>query len=140
MKHYISAAILAVALTGCGTLQPLTESDTFRDTLDIATLYAIEQSSDRTAKAIAIIKAAEDVRTFMDFNAVTLDELVDRARLRIIRSDSQLSEKAGLTLLLNRAERLLRDRLISGELDPAGKATVNELLDAIIASAQAYAG
>ena len=106
----------------------------------MATLYAIEQSRDRTARAIAIIKAAEELRTFIDFNAVTLDELVDRARLRIARSDSELSEKAGLTLLLNRAERLLRDRVAAGELDPGDKATVNELLDAIIASARAYAG
>lgn len=140
MKKHVSILILSLALSACGTLQTLNESATFHDTLNVATLYAIEQSRDRTARAIAIIKAAEELRTFIDFNAVTLDELVDRARLRIARSDSELSEKAGLTLLLNRAERLLRDRVAAGELDPGGKATVNELLDAIIASARAYAG
>lgn len=140
MKKHVSTLILSLALSACGTLQTLNESATFYDTLNVATLYAIEQSRDRTARAIAIIKAAEELRTFIDFNAVTLDELVDRARLRIARSDSELSEKAGLTLLLNRAERLLRDRVAAGELDPGDKATVNELLDAIIASARAYAG
>lgn len=142
MKRAIAvlACAAVLALAGCETLKTISKSEDARDVITVATLYAIEQSSDRPAKAVAIIAAAEELKVVIDFRAVTLDDLVAEARARIARSDSELSEKAGLLFLLNRAERLMRDRIHAGELDPDAKATVNELLDWVIQAARAYAG
>jgi hypothetical protein len=105
-----------------------------------ATLYVIEQSSDRKAKARDIIAAAEDAKKLLDFEAVTLDQLVARVRERIANSDRELSEKAGLSGLLTIAQTWLQDRISEGTLSPDDKATVNDVLSTIIQSAQAYAG
>ena len=135
----VAAAITLVG--GCGVLQTISENaQTARDVMDIATLYAIEQADDRAAEARAIIAEAKDFKRWVDFESVTFDELVAKARERIARSDRELSEKAGLNILLRRADALLRDKVSAGALTPEDKATVNELLDWIIESASVYAG
>lgn len=135
-------SVATLMLCGCpGMLQTINENaQTARDVMDIATLYAIEQADDRAAEARAIIAEAKDFKRWVDFESVTFDELVAKARERIARSDRELSEKAGLNILLRRADALLRDQVSAGVLTPDDKATVNELLDWIIESASVYAG
>lgn len=139
MKQVLIVAALTVLLAGCGLPKTIVQSEGLSDALDIAILYAIEQSGDRQTTAREIIEEAEELRTFIDFSAVTLEQIVDKARQRIAQSDKEFSEKAALNLVLKRAKRAISDKVSAGELSPDDKLTVNRLLDAIVASAQLYA-
>lgn len=135
------AVAAAMLLSACGTLQTIGENDTVaRDALTIVTYAAIEQSNDRADMARDIVAVAKDAKTWIDFDGVTINELADKARQRLAQSDRELSEKAGLTLLLNRAEALLKKRISEGVLDPNAKVTVNAVLDWVIDAASVYAG
>ena len=134
----ICAAVAAVA--GCGVLQTISDNEMVaRDAITIVTYAAIEQSSDRADTASDIVAAAKDMKTWIDFDGVTIEELANKLRQRIAASDRELSEKAGLTLLLNRAEAELKKRVSEGVLDPNAKVTVNAVLDWVIDAASVYA-
>ena len=133
----IVPCILAFILAGCSTLekQPVASALVIQS----ATLYSIEQSSDRAETARRIIAAAEDAKKLMDFEGVTVDELVAKTRARLAQSDRPLSEKAALNALLVVADQYIRDKINAGVINPQDKLTVNSVLDAIINSAKAYA-
>jgi vacuolar-type H+-ATPase subunit E/Vma4 len=138
MLRKFATLVATLLLVGCATIRDNPVPALVG--IQSATLYVIEQSSDRKAKARDIIAAAEDAKKLLDFEAVTLDQLVARVRERIANSDRELSEKAGLSGLLTIAQTWLQDRISEVTLSPDDKATVNDVLSTIIQSAQAYAG
>lgn len=142
MKAKIIGVCAAVALlAGCGVLQTINENEMVaRDAMTIVTYAAIEQSNDRPHTARDIVAAAKDAKTWLDLDGVTIEELASKARQRIAESDRELSEKAGFTLLLNRADAELKKRISEGALDPNAKVTVNAVLDWVIDAAAVYAG
>jgi outer membrane murein-binding lipoprotein Lpp len=129
------------SLAGCSSFDTLDEHETgARMVVEVATLAAIERSSDRAATANRVIAAATDARAWIDFDGVTLEELAAKARTRIAGSDLELSEKAGLNALVTILQEEISANIEAGALDPQTKVTVNRLLDWVVASAQAYAG
>jgi hypothetical protein len=138
MLRKFATLVATLLLVGCATIRENPVPALVG--IQSATLFVIEQSSDRQAKARDIIAAAEDAKKLLDFDAVTLDQLVARVRERIASSDRELSEKAGLSGLLTISQAWLQDRISDGTLSPEDRATVNDVLNTIIQSAQAYAG
>jgi hypothetical protein len=144
MKVTVLAAALigaVVSLAGCSTLDSLDEHETgARMVVEVATLAAIERSSDRAATATRVIAAATDAKAWLDFDGVTLEQLAAQARQRIAGSDLELSEKAALNVFVNILQEEISANIEAGALDPQTKVTVNRVLEWVVASAQAYAG
>lgn len=139
-KFLILTMIGFLLISGCAALRVVdTDQQNARSVVDIVTLAAIEQATDRQVTARKIIQAAEDARTWIDFDGVTIEDLVVKARARLAVSDLELSSKAALTLLITRLESSITEKVGAGLLDPDAKVTVNRLLDWIVVSAQAYA-
>lgn len=140
VKRCIELVGLCVLIAACSTIQTIADSTGARDAIQIATLFAIEQSSDRQATAREIIEVAQDAKAAFEVRGVSLDAIVDEVRERIARSDAELSKKAALNILLTRAERELRGRIEAGEVPAETRLRVNEFLDWIIDNARVYAG
>lgn len=139
MKKVIAlcAALVAVSIGGCGTVQKhqLLSSAIIQS----ATLRAIEGSGDLEAKAQQIIEATEDARVMMDMQGVTLADLATRMVDRIDTSDMPLSEKTLLKGVVGAVTMSVNARIGEGILDPEDKVTLNQVLDWIAIAAQAYA-
>ena len=135
------AFVLGLMLSACSVLDVVDDHEMgARALVDIATLAAIERSSDRPATALRVIQAAEDARTWLDFEGVTLNELATTARARIATSDLELSGKVALNALVDILAFEISTRVEAGLLDAEAKITVNRMLDWVIRSAQAYTG
>jgi hypothetical protein len=130
---------LALILSACGTLGAIGESGSALAAINISTLAAIENSSDRVKTAREIIDAALQAKSALETGA-TFATLVAQTRVRIAHSDAELSQKAALHLLLDRLTREVEQRISAGTIDPDEHTSVNLLLDAVIAAARAYAG
>ena len=141
IKTVLLSLAIGLSVVACGVLDAVQDNQAgARAIVEIATLAAIEQSSDRAATARRVIQAAEDARTWLDFDGVTLDELAFKARERIASSSLELSSKASLNLLVGMLEDEISARVADRTLDYEATVTVNCMLDWIITSAQAYAG
>jgi|HigsolmetaAR206D_1030411.scaffolds.fasta_scaffold00654_22 hypothetical protein len=140
VKRCIEILGLCVLIAACSAVQTIAESNGARDAIQIATLFAIEQSSDRKAAAREIISEAENAKSAVELFGAPVDELIDRARSRIAASSAELSTKAALHLLLNRAESELRKRIDEGDISINERVRINRVLDWIIEAASAYAG
>lgn len=139
-----SVAVLAAALGllfGCSTVSSIGQSDTgARVVVEIATLATIEQSNDRAVTAQRIIQAATDLQSWFDADGVTVEDLATEARVRIVASDLELSQKAALDALVTILAAEISARVSAGVLDPATRLTVNTMLGWVATAARAYAG
>ncbi len=144
-KKIIAIAAIAVSslmlMGGCATLDTINQNEAVaRSEINIATLAAIVQSSDRAATAKGVVTAAEDAKRWIDVDGVSIKDAAAKVRVRIAQSDMELSRKAVLNLLVDLAETKIDDAIKAGKLSADQLVTVNKLLDWVIQSAQAYAG
>jgi hypothetical protein len=141
-QQFLIVVAALIATSGCSTMQSIVKDDTglLSDAITISTLAAIESSSDRVQTANEIIEAAQEAMSALESSGTTVATLVAQARFRIAHSNAELSQKAALHALINRLERELGKRVSDGVLNPTDRASVNELLEIVIAAARAYAG
>lgn len=142
MKRILIAAVMAVALGGCASLDTSGASEKL--IVQAGTMKFIEAGGDapveRAAKAARIAKAAEQARVWLDTDGVMIADLQVAMLERIAAADLQPSDKLLASALVEVVVAELNVRIGEGVISPEKRATVNAVLGWVEQAASFYAG
>lgn len=99
---------------------------------------AIEQSKDPAALAARIVKAANDAKTFIDFNELSPTELQVVLLERLDKSDLGPADKLLLSGLVTAGVAELQRRIEVGQIPAEVTLTANRLLSLVATAASVY--
>lgn len=136
MRLIVLAAALAV-LSGCAT----TPQGERVERLGLQLLVmnrVIEQAPDRVAKSKEILASIAELRTFLDFEEVSVNDLRAAMLKRIADRDLEPSERLIALELTEEIATFVEGRVGQGVLSPEHKVTVNKVLGYVEAAALVY--
>lgn len=134
---FVIAALLG--LSGCSTLKSIEQSPiAARIVTSQLTMRYIESADDKAARAVKVATFADEARTWLDFENVTVPVLKSRLLVKLGAADLSPADRDLANDFSAYLTSGLESKLGAGPLDDTGKATVNTLLDWVISATQAY--
>lgn len=139
MKKLLIALLAAFTLSGCAVLEQVEKSPvTARIVVSQVTMRYIEGKADQVDTAIRVATIADDVRTWLDLEGVTVPLLKSRLLERLAKADLSPSDRALANDFAGVLSDGLEQKIGAGPLDEQGKTTVNTVLDWVISATQYY--
>jgi hypothetical protein len=136
MKKLLIAAVAALSMTGCATLQ--NNSGSARLVVSYATLKVIEagKSSEAQAeRALNIRRIASDAKSFLDLESVSLEFLQSSVRARLADLDLSPADRMLADGLVNLIVQELQLKVDSGVLSDDQRYRVSTVLGWVIDAA-----
>ena len=133
MKKLLIAAVAALSMTGCATLQ--NNSGSARLVVSYATLKVIEagKSSEAQAeRALNIRRIASDAKSFLDLESVSLEFLQSSVRARLADLDLSPADRMLADGLVNLIVQELQLKVDSGVLSDDQRYRVSTVLGWVI--------
>lgn len=137
MRNIIIAAVAtSLILSGCATGGGSSASEKL--IVQAATMKFIEASTDRSAKAARIARAADQARVWLDTDGVTIADLQAAMLERIAAADLEPSDKLLASALVEVVVTELNVRIGDGVISSEKRATVNAVLAWVEQAASFY--
>lgn len=130
MKKLLIALVLSVFLTGCTTLQSVSENSSARLTVQYATLKYVDEDTEKAERIASVVTTVKE--NLNETAEYTISEAVVQIRERIDFGRLDAADQLLLDALLNELEAELVKRFGSGVVDKETKESLSTVADWIL--------